>query len=190
MRILIVEDDFDSREMLTVLLEQDGHDVVSANNGQEGWKAFVEDRFPIVISDWLMPETDGLELCRRIRTSNVPYYPYVILLTALQGKNNYLAAMKAGVDDFVTKPYDPDELRARLIVAERIVKLQERVKRLEGVLPTCMYCKKIRDQRQVWIGIEQYISQRSEASFSHGVCPDCYEEIVKPELGRIRPADG
>jgi RNase P subunit RPR2 len=71
-------------------------------------------------------------------------------------------------------------------VAERIVGLQDRVKRLEGILPTCMYCKKIRDERSRWVNIEQYISQRTEASFSHGVCPNCYENLVKPELDRVR----
>ena len=187
MRILIVEDDFDARDMLQVLLELDGHDVIPAKNGEEGWKLFQRGHFSVVISDWLMPETDGLELCRRIRAAESPRYCYVMLLSALSGKSRFLEAMKSGMDDFITKPYDPDELRARLLVAERIVGLQARVRHLEGVLPTCMYCKKIRDERNQWTSIENYISQRSEASFSHGVCPTCYEDVVKPELDRIRP---
>lgn len=187
MRILIVEDDGDSREMLKVLLQQDGHDVSCVSNGAQAWQRLQSEHFPVIISDWLMPELGGLDLCRRIRTASRPHYTYVILLTALKGKSNYLEAMNAGADDFVSKPYDPEELKARLMVADRIVKLQEHVKRLEGVLPTCMYCKKIRDQRDVWVGMEQYISQRTAASFSHGVCPDCYESVVKPELNRVRP---
>jgi len=186
MRILIVEDDFDARDMLKVMLRLDGHDVVAASNGGEGWDEFRKERFSVVISDWLMPDTDGLELCRRIRTSETTRYSYVILLTALHGKSRYLEAMGAGVDDFLSKPYDPDELRARLLVAERIVGLQDRVKRLEGVLPTCMYCKKIRDERNKWVHIEQYISQRTEACFSHGVCPDCYNDVVRPQLDGTR----
>ena len=106
----------------------------------------------------------------------------MILLTVLKGKANYLEAIAAGVDDFVSKPYDPDELKARLLVAERIVRLQAHVRRLEGVLSTCMYCKKVRDENKVWVDIEEYITQRSEASFSHDVCPDCYAERVKPEI--------
>jgi phosphoserine phosphatase RsbU/P len=187
MRILIVEDDLDSSEMLQVLLEQDGHEVTSARNGVEGWDKFTRGNFSVVISDWLMPEVDGLELCRRVRKANKPQYCYVILLTALKGKASYIGAMNAGADDFVSKPYDPDELKARLIVADRIVKLKEHVKRLEGVLPTCMYCKRIRDQREAWVGIEQYITQRTDASFSHGVCPDCYDNVVKPEIDRMKP---
>lgn len=188
MRILIVEDDIDSREMLQVLLQQDGHEVLCAGNGREATDLFDRNRFSLIISDWLMPEVDGLDLCRRVRAANKSHYTYIILLTALKGKAKYLEAMTAGADDFVTKPYDPDELRARLLVGGRIVGLQDHVKRLEGVLPTCMYCKKIRDQRDIWVGIEQYITQRTEASFSHGVCPDCFETVVRPELDRMKPS--
>jgi len=187
MRILIVEDDFDARDMLQVLLELEGHEVVAAQNGKEAWEVFQKENFSLVVSDWLMPELDGLELCRMIRASETTRYCYVLLLTALQGKTNYLKAMSAGADDFVSKPFDPDELRARLLVAERIVGLQVRVKRLEGILPTCMYCKKIRDEQSRWVSIENYISQRTEASFSHGVCPTCYNNVIKPELDKMRP---
>ena len=162
MKVLIVEDDPDSRDLLKVLLELDGHDVTAAWNGMEGWQAFQSGEFPVVLSDWLMPEMDGLELCRRIRASDRPSYSYVILVTALHGKSSYLQGMNAGADDFVSKPF-------------------------EGILPTCMYCKKIRDEQNQWVGIESYISKRSRASFSHGVCPVCYEKVVQPELDRIRP---
>src|SRR5579863_646595 len=186
MRILIVDDEIDSREMLRVLLRLDGHDVDTAANVEDAWKLFQNNDFSVVISDWMMPETNGLELCRRLRALDRPSYCYIILLTALKGKANYLEAMGAGADDFVTKPYDPDELRARLVAAERIVGLKWRIRRLEGVLPTCTYCKKIRDDRNRWTSIERYISERTDASFSHGVCPDCYETVVKPELDRSR----
>ena len=188
MRILVVEDDLDARDILQADLGFDGHDVTSAVNGEQGWEKFrSEEPYSVVISDWLMPETDGLELCRRIRSSETTRYCYLILLTALHGKSNYLEAMRAGADDFVCKPYDPDELKARLLVAERIVGLQHRIKHLEGILATCMYCKRIRDEHDQWVHIEQYISQRTEASFSHGVCPTCYHKVVKQEFHRIQP---
>src|SRR6476660_5804997 len=144
MRILLAEDDQDSRDLLGLLLELDGHSVVQASNGREAWDIFESqtEGFPLLISDWLMPEIDGLELCRRIRAANRVRYTYILLLTALKGKANYVGAMKAGADDFISKPYDPDELKARLIVAARITQLQEHVSRLEGILPTCMYCKR------------------------------------------------
>ena len=188
MTILIVEDDADSRDALTALLKLEGHEVTSAQDGREGWQAFERGNFKVVLSDWLMPQMDGLELCRRIRAADRSSYSYVILVSALQGKTPYLQGMAAGADDFVSKPVDPDQLTSRLIVAERITSVQDRVKRLEGILPTCMYCKKIRDERNEWVGIEAYITQRSQASFSHGVCPTCYETVLKPELSRFRPA--
>ena len=187
MKILVVEDDIDSRETLKFLLELDGHQVTAAANGQDGWLAFAFGHFHVVISDWIMPDMDGLELCRRIRTTERPSYSYVILVSALKGKSSYLQGMGAGADDFISKPFDPDELKARLIVAERIIGVQDRVKHLEGILPTCMYCKKIRDERNEWVGIEAYISKRSEASFSHGVCPTCYDAVLKHEFTRSRP---
>jgi DNA-binding response OmpR family regulator len=186
MKILVVEDDTDSRETLRLLLELDGHHVVSAKDGKEGWQAFTLGQFPVVISDWLMPEMDGLELCRRIRAADRASYTYVILVSAMKGKSSYLQGMAAGADDFISKPYDPDELKSRLIVAERIIGVQDRVKHLEGILPTCMYCKKIRDEQNEWVGIEAYISKRSQASFSHGVCPTCYETVLKVELSRLK----
>jgi sigma-B regulation protein RsbU (phosphoserine phosphatase) len=173
MKTLLAEDDRDLRETLSSLLRYEGCDVVAAGSGAEAWYEFEKHRFTLVLSDWLMPQLDGLELCRRIRATERPYYPYVILLTALKGKDHFLQAMSAGIDDFIAKPFDADELRAKLHVAERIVTLQDRVKRLEGILPTCMYCKKIRDKNQTWVRIEQYITERSNAAFSHGVCPDC-----------------
>src|SRR5262249_31880453 len=107
-------------------------------------------------------------------------------LTALDGKAKYLEAMNAGADDFVSKPYDPDELRARLRVAERIAGLHDRIKRLEGVHTTYTYSKKIRDESAHTTRIDQYMPQRTEAAFRHGVCPDCYSRLVMPELDRIR----
>ena len=182
MKTLIAEDHRGSRDALSRLLRFEGYDVSEAASGLDAWHQFERGRFTLVISDWLMPELDGLELCRRIRASERPYYPYVILLTALKGKDRFLQAMNAGVDDFITKPFDADELRAKLHAAERIVTLQDRVRRLEGILPTCMYCKKIRDEQQIWVTIEEYITDRSDAEFSHGICPDCFAK-ASAQLG-------
>src|SRR5437667_11787223 len=125
MKILIAEDDDDSRELLAWLLQKLGYQVVAAENGKDAWEAYRRGRFRLVISDVLMPELDGLELCRRIRKHKQSKYTYVIIITALIGKKDYLEGMEAGADDFVTKPFDPDELKARLRVAERILSFQE-----------------------------------------------------------------
>jgi DNA-binding response OmpR family regulator len=125
MKVLIVEDDRDSRELLAWILEKLGYQVQCAENGRQAWDVFRRGKYRLVISDLLMPDMDGLELCRRIRASRQPKYTYIILLTALIGKKQYLEGMDAGADDFVTKPFDADELKARLRVANRIIALQE-----------------------------------------------------------------
>src|SRR5436309_1403916 len=125
MKILIAEDDRDSRELLCWILEKLGNQVVATENGKEAWEVFRRGRFRLVISDVLMPEIDGLELSRKIRLHRQSKYTYVIMITALIGKKDYLEGMDAGADDFVTKPFDPDELKARLRVAERIISFQE-----------------------------------------------------------------
>src|SRR5689334_4396480 len=125
MKVLVAEDDRDSRELLAWMLQKLGYQVVATANGKEAWDAFRKGRFRLVISDVLMPEMDGLELCRRIRTHKQSKYTYIIMITALIGKKDYLEGMDAGADDFVTKPFDPDELKARLRVAERIISFQE-----------------------------------------------------------------
>jgi DNA-binding response OmpR family regulator len=125
MKVLIAEDDRDSRELLGWLLQKLDYQVIATANGKEAWEAYKKGRFRIVISDVLMPELDGLELCRKIRLLKQSKYTYIILMTALIGKKDYLEGMEAGADDFVTKPFDLDELKARLGVAERIISFQE-----------------------------------------------------------------
>ncbi len=186
MRVLAVEDDPVSRRILTVVLERLGHEVLGANNGREGWDRFVTEPVDAVITDWMMPEMDGLELTRRIRAHGKDRYTYVLLLTALTGRDRYLDGMMAGADDFVSKPVDREELHARLRVAERILGLQREVRQLEGLLPICSYCKKIRDESEQWSQVEEYVSRRTEAQFSHGVCPDCYDQVLKPQLEAVQ----
>jgi two-component system cell cycle response regulator len=125
MKILIAEDDRDSRELLTWILQKLNYQVTAATNGKEAWDLYRKGRYRIVITDVLMPEVDGLELCRKIRLHKQSKYTYVVMVTALIGKKDYLEGMDAGADDFVTKPFDPDELKARLRVAQRIISFQE-----------------------------------------------------------------
>jgi hypothetical protein len=96
--------------------------------------------------------------------------------------------MDAGADDFVTKPVDPDQLRARLRVAERVLALQNEVRQLSGLLPICSYCRQIRDQSGAWQPLERYLAERTETTFSHGVCPVCLETKVKGEIEQWRRA--
>lgn len=120
MRILIADDDPVFRLLLSGALRRLGHEVRAVTNGVEAWDAFRQERPPVLILDWMMPELDGLSLTRRMRAEGGEPYTYVILLTALGGKTSYLQGMEAGADDFVTKPFDAEQLGARLKVAERI----------------------------------------------------------------------
>jgi sigma-B regulation protein RsbU (phosphoserine phosphatase) len=179
MKILIAEDSAIYRRFLENELQTLKYTVLTTRDGNEAWDIILKDEVSLVISDWMMPGLDGLELCRQIRAAKSARYIYFILLTALEGKSNYMEAMEAGVDDFISKPFDPDQLRARLNVAERIIGLQGQVKQLQGILPTCSVCKKIRDKNSEWVPIESYINQRTEADFSHTYCPDCFKIAMK-----------
>jgi len=184
LRVLVAEDDVLSRLILVRMLKQMGHDIVVTEDGEEAWEAFNTQRPEVVITDWMMPGLNGIELCKRIRSHRQDKYVYIIMLTALTGKENYLAGMNAGADDFLSKPVDINELSACLRVAERILALQLEVRQLEGLLPICMYCKSIRDEDNTWQTIENYVMHRTEATFSHGCCPTCYEKHLKPQLGQ------
>jgi sigma-B regulation protein RsbU (phosphoserine phosphatase) len=183
LKILIAEDEKVSRMVLEASLKKRGHEVAAAETGLRAWKAFEKEYFPVIISDWLMPEMDGLALFRKIRESPHENYTYLVLLTSLEGKTNYLEAMDAGADDFITKPFDADQLTARIRVADRILGLHKHVSQLEGLLPICCSCKRIRDGKDQWQRVESYIEVHSEARFTHGYCPECYAKYMQSNFG-------
>src|SRR3990172_5660018 len=134
MKVLIADDDPVSRKLLQSYLQKWGCEVTAAQDGGEAWSCFQRDEFPVVITDWMMPELDGVELVRRIRSAPRSGYVYVILLTAKGQKEDLVEAMDAGADDFLTKPFDRDELRVRLRAGERIVELEQQVRGPKGGL--------------------------------------------------------
>jgi len=183
MNVLVVEDDAVSRRILHRNLSFLGHTVSVACDGAEAWAILQTEPIRIVVSDWMMPRLDGLELCRRLRERpDATSYVYFIVLTAREGNENYREAMAAGVDDFLTKPLDRDELEIRLRVAQRIIGFTTQVRQLKTLLPICMYCKKIRDDHDYWEILEAYITEHTGSDFSHGICPECYEKVVLPEM--------
>lgn len=201
MRVIIAEDDAVSRRILETLLRNWGYEVTTTLDGESAWKALREPGAPsLAILDIMMPGIDGLELCRRLRQSTCSVRPYIILLTANHGVPEIVKGIEAGADDYLTKPYDREELRVRVQVGARIIELQtnlaERVaqlevalahvKQLEGILPICSYCKKIRNDLDSWQNVESYVADHSQAEFSHGICPTCYETTVKPQLETIQ----
>jgi len=202
MRVLIAEDDLVSRHILQATLHKWGYEVVVCTDGTEAWQVLQGDAAPhVLILDWMMPGMDGVQICRKVREVPQPSPAYIILLTARERSQDIVAGLQAGADDYLTKPFDREELHARMQAGLRILELQsnlaERVKELEdalsrvrtlqGLLPMCPYCKKIRSDSNYWQQIENYVSAHSDAQFSHGVCPQCYEKIVKPQIEELYP---
>lgn len=201
MKVLIAEDDMVSRHLLHIKLNQWGYDVIETKDGHEAWLALQQENAPhLAILDWMMPGMDGIDICRTARASAQFQSIYFILLTTRNDQKDIIEGLQAGADDYITKPFESQELQARVQVGARIVRLQSQlaarvseledalaqVKQLEGIMPICSYCKKIRDDQNYWQQIEKYISEHSEATFSHGICPDCYEQYVQPELDQFR----
>ncbi|MCP3943992.1 MAG: response regulator [Desulfobacteraceae bacterium] len=120
MKILIAEDDFVSRLLVKKAVTKIGHEVIVRENGKQAWEAFQEYEPDMVISDWMMPEMDGLELCKKIRKSDKKTYSYIILLTAKDKTTDLVEVFNAGADDYIIKPFKPDELRSRIESGERI----------------------------------------------------------------------
>ncbi len=134
MEILIVEDDYISRSLLKKMLMEMGHQVIEAENGRQAWEFLKERQLQYIITDWMMPEMNGLELCHKIRSQTFDRYVYVIMLTAKDRKTDLVNVFKAGADDYIPKPFDPEELRARVMTGMRIIDLEEGYNNLADTL--------------------------------------------------------
>jgi CheY-like chemotaxis protein len=179
MKILIAEDDPVSVKILQFTLEHFGHEVISAASGTEAWEIFDRDPVRVIVSDWMMPGLDGLQLCQKIRQRAKTEYTYFILLTAIgTGRDHLRKAMDAGIDDFLTKPLDREAILMRLRVAERILEFTTQIRQLKELIPICMYCKRVRDDSDYWDQVESYIHTHTGSNFSHGICPQCFDQQV------------
>ena len=188
MKILIAEDDPIAAKVLRLTLQTHSHEVVVATDGFEAWQLFDANPFRVIISDWMMPNLDGLQLCARVRNRAQTPYTYFILLTAAQTcADDYTLAMDSGVDDFLTKPFDREIIRTRLYVAQRILRYTTEIRQLQDIIPICSYCYKVRTDDDYWERVESYIKDRTGSRFSHGVCPDCFDEQVK-EIHKLAAA--
>ena len=197
MLVLVAEDDVTSSKLLEAILASWGYETVTAHDGEEAWRILQEPDAPqLVVLDWMMPRLDGLEICRRTRALDSTRRTYLIMLTSLESKHDLVTALEAGADDYVVKPFDNAELRARLEVGVRVLHLQDEladrvgeleaalndIRLLHGLLPICSYCKKVRDDQNYWQRVESYVESHAQVQFSHSICPECYETQVKPHL--------
>jgi CheY-like chemotaxis protein len=193
MRVVIADDDLVTAEILARTLTRWLYEPVVAHDGVAAWNALSQGSAPtLAILDWMMPGMDGPEICRRARLELPLANMYLILVTARETRGDVIAGLDAGADDYVIKPFDADELRARVAVGARVLALQDKlaervvelqaalasVKQLSGLLPICSYCKRIRGDDQYWQQVEGYIAAHSDAQFSHGICPACYKAVT------------
>jgi DNA-binding response OmpR family regulator len=200
MNVLVAEDDVASRKLLSTILSAEKYSVTDVDNGLSAFETLKTATEPFVaLIDWEMPGMVGPEVCRRARElTNVPPI-HLILLTARDSKTDVVQGLRTGANDYIVKPFDRTELLARVTIGAQMVSLQrsltqnieelkealKRVKQLSGLLPICSYCKKIRDDSNYWQQVESYVMHHSEAQFSHSICPNCYESIIKPEMVKM-----
>ena len=204
MQILIAEDDRVTGEILARTLRRWNYESSIVHDGEQAWDRLRSATEPtLAILDWMMPKMDGPDICRRVRDDLTLAHMYLLLVTARESRADVVAGLDAGADDYIIKPFDPDELRARVAVGFRILALQQRlaervaelqtalsnVKQLRGLLPICSYCKRIRGDDQYWQQVEGYVAEHSDAQFSHGICPTCYATLSAEidEMARNRP---
>jgi phosphoserine phosphatase RsbU/P len=201
MKILIADDDPLSRLILEGALTRLGYEVIVATSGLEAIEFLRRDEtLQLAIIDWMMPGVDGLEVTRQIRATLESQPVYIMLLTSRTETASIVEGLEAGADEYLTKPFDQDELRARVAAGTRIIELQNslaaqikelrdalaNVKQLQGLLPICSYCKRIRDDRNYWQEVEEYIGSHSESRFTHSICPECLTGIALPEIEQFK----
>jgi phosphoserine phosphatase RsbU/P len=194
MHVLVADDDRIAATLLSRTIRGWNHDVTVVADGAAACRHLESSKVPtLAILDWMMPEMDGADVCRQVRRDLPLANTYLMLLTSLESRAHVVAGLEAGANDYLTKPFDAEELRARFNVGVRVLTLQEKlqervlelqdalsnVKQLRGLLPICSYCKRIRGDDQYWQQVESYIAERSDAQFSHGICPPCLVNAEK-----------
>ena len=197
MRILVAEDDAVTRKLLESTLGRLRLDVIAVADGNAAWNALEtlkgKDAPELALLDWMMPGLEGIQVLRRLRTTPGFELLYVILLTSRTDKEDVAYGLAAGANDYIAKPFDPSELEARIRVGERMVKLQRslaarvaelevalaHVQRLQGLLPICSYCKKVRNETNYWEQVDSYLTSHSDVQLTHGICPTCMETMMK-----------
>lgn len=197
LRVLVADDEPVSRTVVGAMLRKAGYAVTYAPDGEEAWQLLdAADPPSLALLDWEMPGLQGPEIVQKLRSKSAATPTYLILLTSRDSQADIVQGLRAGADDYVTKPANEDELIARVNVGARVVRLQAaladrvrsleealaNVKALQTLLPMCAYCKSVRNDQNYWEKVETYFTQHSGVSFTHSYCPTCYERYVRPEL--------
>ena len=192
--IVVADDDAVGRELVSRVLEKAGHPTVTAADGERAWELIQREKPPLAVLDWDMPLLSGLDVLRRVKLTVDRTPPYVLLLTSRTEVRDRVRGLTVGADDYLTKPFEPAELVARVEVGLRVVQLQRslaarvteledalaHVHRLERLLPICGRCKKIQSGEQ-WHDLENFLASSAGVRFSHGACPVCAEQWLEED---------
>ena len=192
--ILIVDDQPTNLKVLLSFLQEHDYRVYMADSGQRALDIVPKIQPDLVLLDVMMPGLNGFEICGKIKADKELAAIPVIFMTALDTVGDKMTGFAAGGVDYITKPFHQVEVLARInthiTLRKREKELEaalEEIKTLTGILPICSYCKQIRNDDGYWQQVEEYISQHSDALFSHGICPACYNKAMKQlkEDGRL-----
>ncbi len=170
--VLAVDDKPQNLQFLGKLLSDNGYEVGLAQSGSQALNFVRKDEPDLILLDIMMPEMDGYEVCRTLKDDVAARHIPVIFLTAKTDSEDVVKGFDAGGVDYVTKPFNSAELLAR-------IKTHIELKILRGLLPICAKCKKIRDDKGFWNQVDTYIEDHSQITFTHGICPDCMEDLYK-----------
>ncbi|MBU2552037.1 MAG: response regulator [Proteobacteria bacterium] len=197
--ILVADDDRLIRTFVAGCLESEpGYCLASVTDGSEALEVIRKNPPDILITDWMMPGIDGPELCRQVRRLPLPRYVYIILLTVKNEQREIIEGLSSGGDDYMVKPFNREELTARVRAGARIARAQKalhrtnreleaalrKIETLQGLLPICMDCRRVRTDQDYWMEIEEYVSSVTRTEFTHGLCPDCFGRRLR-ELEKL-----
>lgn len=183
MKVLIADDEYVTRLMLDAALRENGCEPIEAVDGRSAWDALVRDEPQIVISDWVMPEITGIDLCQRIRARAGRYVYFILLTNRAPTRSNREMALLAGVDDFLTKPINPEELAMRLQVARRLIGFANQAGRIETRVQSCRRCRRVAAGDGEWWAMEALVPEGEPVAFNYTLCPECAQERSRARAG-------
>lgn len=198
--ILIVDDNPQNLQVIANTLNKNGYNPAVFLNGKQALEFLESEKPSLILLDVMMPEMDGYELCRRIKSNDSVKNIPIIFLTAKAGAENIIEAFKGGAVDYVSKPFNTVELLARIKTHVTIQKIQEKlinknaelqealdeIKTLRGIFPICSNCKKIRNDKGYWDELELYLSNHTHVKLIHGLCPECLAREFPEEQKEIK----
>jgi DNA-binding response OmpR family regulator len=179
--LLIVDDNVRNFQFLGKMMAENGYESALARSGSQALDFVHKEKPELVLLDIMMPEMDGYEVCRELKSQKATSHIPVIFLTAKTETEGLVKGFEAGAVDYVTKPFKSAELLARIKTHIELKRAREEIRTLRGIIPICAKCKKIRDDEGLWKQIETYIEKHSDALFSHDLCPECSKEIYGDE---------